>query len=629
MLAEWDFHNVVFLSHIFDSIGNSLDTIKFIAPLLQKFPHCFSLIYQEAYSLLQMKRYDLAGKLTWSLIQMIPEAFEAWILLMEIYYLSKNYDAALVTLNIAPVNPKKNFNNGFCYPTEEKVLLECLTEPKEKGHSDYFYFNFEVETPDFRYTKVNEEFKFVQNDYYEENRKKEDKIQQLTANKYTDQELQLYQMLVKIEKEISWEKLLILRAQLFLMEENTSKSFNKNGFRQLPPKPIPKSSKMEDYEIFEENEGNFEGTLGEIYQMPMSGISGQTDPFLKGQQKAQEILGKKKPIDTPNEVLNETDEDDSDKEHELPSFLKPEEDSMVNTNTKLPPGPNQSNPYNKKLEYTEEMSQSIQVNYPAGSLSNDEKIIVPVKPVKVTDDIEILAKKKPKLSEKEEKELQSHELSIRNMTKKKGIDGVPFENPLLDFSKKRLCSKLTDSLFEALYEDLSSLYEWSHEEFVKQNKKNLKRQIEEEDEDYEPREEEDEEDYIEDLKISGKLWVLRGMLAQRLERNRYAETAYRKAVERGFSLFAWRKLLGVYLEIENFKAALVCMAEILDELENEGVESFIFLPKWIEEGILHIISKVGYKGLTNLLSELNLDDPNINDLIKEAAYWKVEGAASI
>ena len=74
---------------------------------------------------------------------------------------------------------------------------------------------------------------------------------------------------------------------------------------------------------------------------------------------------------------------------------------------------------------------------------------------------------------------------------------------------------------------------------------------------------------------------------------------------------------------------MVCIAEILDELENEGVENFVFLPRWIEEAILEIISRSGFKGLTNLLSELNLDDPSINDLIKEAAYWKVEGSGSV
>lgn len=324
------------------------------------------------------------------------------------------------------------------------------------------------------------------------------------------------------------------------------------------------------------------------------------------------------------EILNETDEDDSDKEHELPSFLKPEEESTV-----LPSKIPQQQKDNKKLDLSEEMSLSVPVNFPAGSISIDDRLSVPIKPMKINEDIEILVQKKKPIDENL-KDLNTHELSIRHMSKKSGLEGVPFENPLLEFSKKRLCSKLTDSLFEALYEDLNALYEWSHEEFLKQNrKKGKKAKYEDEDDDYESKDDDEEDDYIEDLKVSGKLWVLRGKLAQRLLRTRFAETAYRKAVERGFSLFAWRRLLAIYNEIENFKASLVCIAEILDELENEGVENFVFLPKWIEDALLQIISKIGYKGLTNLLSELNLDDASINELIKDAAYWKVEGAVSI
>lgn len=304
-LMEYDFHNVVFLCNIFDSIGNSLDTIKLISPLLQKFPHNFSLIYQEALSLTQMKRYDLAGKLTWSLIQMIPEAFEAWLLLMEIYICSKNYEAALVTLNVAPINPKKVFNNGFCYPSDEKTLVENISEPRERGHSDYFYFNFEIETPDFRYTKLNDEYKYIQQDFFEENKRREESLNKMPGNKLQDQELQLYMMLVRIEAEISWEKLLLLRAQLFLMEDsmnstssstnnrglsnyNNSSKFNNNTANTLggnnnrdknKGRPIVNQGlltgsggesgnnmgKIEDYEIFLENEGTTNKILKLIF----------------------------------------------------------------------------------------------------------------------------------------------------------------------------------------------------------------------------------------------------------------------------------------------------------------------------------------------------------------------------
>jgi len=653
ILVDFDFHNVVFLSSIFNSIGNSLDTIKLMAPLLQKNPHVFTLIYQEAFSLLQLKRYDLAGKLTTALIQMIPESFEAWLLLIEVYFSSKNYEAMLLTLNIAPLNPKRTYNNGYCFPNEEKILEGgLLTEPKEKGDSDYFPFNIEVENPDFRYTKLNDEFKYIQQDYIDQNKKKEAELSNLLASKLQDQELQLYKILVRIEREISWEKLLLLRAKLFLMDENVNNNGNltnslisnsslnnkkKESFSTTASlksqilKPLLSNfhRKIEDYEISDEK-GQEEALANSNNDLNNNKSSNANNPdFMssKTHQKTFEILNKKRPLDSNNEVLNETDEDDSDKEHELPSFLKPEEDLKPLNKPKM----NKDLLLSKKDEFSEEMSQSQPVNIQIPA-SLEDRLMIPVKPLKLCENIENFSNINKKKAEFEEndKELRSHELSIRNITKKQGIEGVAFENPLLDFSKKRLCSKITDSLFEALYGDLNALYEWSQEEYMKQTKNRRKKpESNDDEEEEENKDEEEEEEYIDDLKISGKLWVFRGILAQRLMRNRFAETAYRKAVERGFSLFAWRQLLGIYLEIENFKASLVCIAEILDELENEGVENFVFLPKWIEEAILQIISKAGYKGLTNLLSELNLDDPSINELIKEAAYWKVEGSGNV
>ena len=651
VLADYDFHNVVFLSKIFNSIGNNLDTIKLIAPLLQKNPHVFCLIYQEAYSLIQLKRYDLAGKLSRSLIQLIPESFEAWLLLIEVYFYSKNYEAALLTLNIAPVNMKKSYFNGFSPITEEKVAESgILTEPKEKGDSDYFPFNLDVDTPDFRYTKLNDEYKYIQQDFLEENKKQEEILHKLPALAYRDHELLLYRVLVKIEREISWENLLLLRAKLFLMDEaSNSLNFEKNtqkntrNFANLSsnfPSNFPSnlanfqnlqkneknSTKIEDYEIYEEKpeESVVFAPSHAMNEQSFNELKSAGDSLLKGHQKALEILHRKNQLEN-HEILHETDEDDSDKEHELPSFLKPEEEKKAKI---------LEIPEKKDQEFSGEMSQS---QVPANIVifaneGNEERLVIPVRPLKIGE-ISENPEKNHKKSDELEKELNSHELSIRNITKKTCIEGVAFENPLLDSSKKRLCSKLTDSLFEALYEDLNALYVWSQEEYLKNSKKKKMKKIpdsDENEEEFENKEEDEEdEEYIEDLKISGKVWVLRGILAQRILRNRFAETAYRKTVERGFSLYAWRQLLDIYLEIENFKASLVCIAEILDELENEGVENFVFLPRWIEEAILMIISKAGYKGLTNLLSELNLDDTSINELIKEAAYWKVEGAANV
>lgn len=76
---------------------------------------------------------------------------------------------------------------------------------------------------------------------------------------------------------------------------------------------------------------------------------------------------------------------------------------------------------------------------------------------------------------------------------------------------------------------------------------------------------------VEDIPYSGKIWVRRGVLAERLCRSRFGEQAYRHAIDKGFSLFAWSRLMGLYMESGNPKAVLICVAEILKQFKEEGV----------------------------------------------------------
>ena len=121
------------------------------------------------------------------------------------------------------------------------------------------------------------------------------------------------------------------------------------------------------------------------------------------------------------------------------------------------------------------------------------------------------------------------------------------------------------------------------------------------------------------------VWVSRGALAERLCRNRYAEQAYRKAVEKGFSLYAWNRLLKIYLETNNYKSALICIAQIIEEMELQGIPKVITLPKWLEEGVLEIIFGCGLIGFSKMMKELEFENQAVAELMKEASYWKAEG----
>ena len=91
----------------------------------------------------------------------------------------------------------------------------------------------------------------------------------------------------------------------------------------------------------------------------------------------------------------------------------------------------------------------------------------------------------------------------------------------------------------------------------------------------------------------GLLWVHRGILAERLNRKRLAEKAFRTAIDKGFSLYAWYRMLLIYAETYNPKACLVCMAEILDQAEMDGILHFSKLPFWMEEVLNELVAVNG------------------------------------
>lgn len=122
------------------------------------------------------------------------------------------------------------------------------------------------------------------------------------------------------------------------------------------------------------------------------------------------------------------------------------------------------------------------------------------------------------------------------------------------------------------------------------------------------------------------MWIHRGILAERLNRKRLAERAFRNGIEKGFSLFAWSRLLKIYSDTCNPKACLVCMAEILDQAEEDGLQTYLKFPSWIEEALHGLISSNGIKTIIRLVKEMELEDCKaLTDAIEKAYQLKVEG----
>lgn len=161
-----------------------------------------------------------------------------------------------------------------------------------------------------------------------------------------------------------------------------------------------------------------------------------------------------------------------------------------------------------------------------------------------------------------------------------------------------MCLKL-DKLLSPLFDDLNLLCEWENDE--KKRGANDKQQ-------------------------AGILWIHRGILAERLNRKRLAERAYRNGIEKGFSLYAWSRLLKIYADTYNPKACLVCMAEILDQAEEDGIESYNKFPAWLEETLHDLIASNGIKTIIRLVKEMELEDCKpLTDAIETAYELRIEG----
>lgn len=121
------------------------------------------------------------------------------------------------------------------------------------------------------------------------------------------------------------------------------------------------------------------------------------------------------------------------------------------------------------------------------------------------------------------------------------------------------------------------------------------------------------------------MWLRRGLLSERLQKTRLAERAYRYVVEKGFSLFAWYRLMKIYVKIGNPKAVLVCIMEMIKQLEQENIV-FDGIPPWTEEILGKMCRDCGIKQILSLSHEIGAKRfPSLTNAIERLKYWQVDG----
>lgn len=101
------------------------------------------------------------------------------------------------------------------------------------------------------------------------------------------------------------------------------------------------------------------------------------------------------------------------------------------------------------------------------------------------------------------------------------------------------------------------------------------------------------------------------MLAERLNRVRMAERAYQRVLEKGWSLYAFSKLIEIYKKANNPKGLFMCVWNLLKYFSNIfGIRVYSGLPGWIENGIFSMIAKNGFIYIKKLVNNDKLKQYN-------------------
>ena len=262
----------------------------------------------------------------------------------------------------------------------------------------------------------------------------------------------------------------------------------------------------------------------------------------------------------------------------------------VNDDKKTCKQASQNKPPNKKEKVEE--NTSYEVSSSNNENHNDEEYTEELDESENTDELESSLSNESNTEDKKQK-----------LTKSDAED-EKIPNPTL--MMKRYCEKL-DSALLCLCDDLTAYYYWESEENAEEHK--------------------DKSGMCSKLYYySSKIWIYRGLLAERLQRTKMAELAYRRVILKGFSMLAWSRLLNLYTDANNIKASIACIAEVLDHFnEALGVKNYDEgIPEWLEESLFKLISYNGDKIVIKAIKEENcIEVDALLESIKKAKTRRV------
>jgi tetratricopeptide (TPR) repeat protein len=187
------------------------------------------------------------------------------------------------------------------------------------------------------------------------------------------------------------------------------------------------------------------------------------------------------------------------------------------------------------------------------------------------------------------------------------------ENPvnklakLFDFSHRQQ-SEGTSDFFASLHMDLKSVYEWQKEVSNIQVLYDSSQS----------------KSYSE-IPYSGEVWLLRAMLSERLMRFKSALRAYEYVTQKGFSLFAWSRIIHLTARAGCPANTIKAVVEVMKFVEMQKV-FFDKIPPWIECVLARLCKECGVRQVISLIKEHPAKFKVLEEAVGKLKYWEVEGS---
>ena len=122
--------------------------------------------------------------------------------------------------------------------------------------------------------------------------------------------------------------------------------------------------------------------------------------------------------------------------------------------------------------------------------------------------------------------------------------------------------------------------------------------------------------------------MYRGIVADRINRIRMAEKAYRKVIAKGYSVYAWNRLLDIYVTANNMHAAFSCIWDVFEYFTDIlKVSHYRAPPVWIENAVYRLVSKNGLKAVkTTVMKEKMKKLKVLDDCLIKAEEDRIYGS---